>query len=204
MQNAVSIASALIALIAIFVSWRVYAYQRQQNQFALALALHRDLTTGEVAMARDVIGTIWYGDEPKRGPITYKEALTAYFTVLWCFERIRAGDRTMRAHSRRLRKCSKSTTPALKFMYDMIHWHVREWASYLEYIRDLLGERFGGEPDDKFSRVGLAELAEILEAAGYPTRDLSSHDIPGRPIGDMTTKSTALNRVPIEGGESSS
>jgi hypothetical protein len=168
MEISISLASAAFALAAIGVTWRVYSHQRTQSHFALALSLHRDLTTGEVAVARDLIGTLWYGDEPIRGSISNKQALTAYFTVLWCFERIRAGDRTMRAHSRRLRRRSEQTTPPLRFMYDMVHWHVAEWATYLDQIREMISARFGKYPDDRYSTIALKELEELLEAAGYP------------------------------------
>jgi hypothetical protein len=79
-QNAIAVASAAIASIAVIVTWRVFAHQRRHNHFALALALHRDLTTGEVASARAVIGTLWYG-EAHYGPPSAKELFTSYFTV---------------------------------------------------------------------------------------------------------------------------
>jgi hypothetical protein len=189
LQTAIAVASVIIALVATGVTWRVYTYQRRQNQLALALALHQDLTTGEVAAARDVIGTLWYADEPTRGPVTNKEVLTAYFTILWCFERIYAGDRTMRANSWWLSRSNRHTSPPLDFLHRMIHWHVREWASYIVQIRGLIRARFGRYPDDKYSRAGLTKLTLILQAAGYDMSRLKAPIRSPRVAGDIVTAS---------------
>lgn len=67
MQTIAAVVSAMITLIAVGLSWRVYTYQRTQAHFALALSLHEKLTTGEVATARDVLHPLQYGDETVRG-----------------------------------------------------------------------------------------------------------------------------------------
>jgi hypothetical protein len=170
MQEATSVVSIVIAIAAAAISWRVYTYQRLQSHFALVLALHQDLTSGEVAVARDKLGAIQYGDEATKGAVTLAEALTSYFTILWCFERLRAGERSLRSHSRRLQRDTSRTTPALLFMYDSIHWHVDEWHHHLPSLRSELHSRLGKAPDDTDSADAVTELAEILRSAGYVIR----------------------------------
>lgn len=169
MQTIAAVVSAVITLIAVGLSWRVYTYQRTQAHFALALSLHEKLTTGEVATARDVLHTLQYGDETVKGAVRVREAVVAYYTLLWAFERVYAGSVSIREHSRRLRRDrSASTTPALRFLYSMVHWHVREWNGYLPNIRLILQDRLGRAPDDALSVGALVALVASLEAAGYP------------------------------------
>ena len=158
------------------ISWRVYTYQRQQTHFQLALSLHRDLTTGEVAKARDKLGAIQHGNEDVKGPVSNADAVEAYFTVLWCFERIHAGERTLRSHSKRLQHPSKKT-PALEFLYDSIHWHVEEWSSILDDLRRELERRLEGNTlEDEDSSPKLEKLVMVMTSAGYEIRKREKAD----------------------------
>jgi hypothetical protein len=148
-------------------------FQVAENQahFQLALSLHHDLTTGEVAKARDVLGAIQHADEDVKGVVSNADAVESYFTVLWCFERIYAGEQTLRSDSNRLQD-TVQLTPALKFMYDSIHWHVDEWNYILDVIRQELESRLEGiSLDDQHSSPKLSKLVEALKSAGYEIRD---------------------------------
>ena len=65
-----------------------------------------------VAEARDMLGAIQHNDEAAKGSVSVADALVAYFAILWCFERIYAGERYLRSHSKRLQRDISKSTPA--------------------------------------------------------------------------------------------
>jgi hypothetical protein len=70
---------------------------RRSRQAALA-AVHADLTTGEVAAARDAMGTFRYTQDGGREPgrVLDEDAMRAYFVILWALER---ADNTLSCYS---------------------------------------------------------------------------------------------------------
>ncbi|TQJ22933.1 hypothetical protein FBZ33_3195 [Micromonospora sp. A202] len=77
------------------------------------------------------------------------EAVQAYFTLLWCFERIYVGHQTMGpGHPQR-------------FLAEAVRWHVLEWDREIGAAKRQLEDR-PGEIDDLHSRDGLAKLGEAL------------------------------------------
>jgi hypothetical protein len=165
MQDALATVSATVAVIAVAIAWYTHAQQRRQSHLALAIALHHDLTSGEVAAARDLLGRLIYNAETVKDVAT-EDLMAAYFTVLWCFERVSAGERSMREHNRRLADRSR-TTPPLRFLYDCIHWHVHEAHRYRNQVRSALTQRLGKAPDDALSISAVAHLVDVLNTAGY-------------------------------------
>jgi hypothetical protein len=143
----------------------------EQAHFQLALSLHHDLTTGEVAAARDKLGGIQHGNEPEKGEVSVADGIVSYFAVLWCFERIHAGEKSLRSHSRRLQDDETKITPALRCMYDSIWWHVNEWNRDHGVIHAELQRRLGKEIEDQDSVPKLHELAKILKSHKYDIED---------------------------------
>lgn len=87
--------SAALAIAAVAVALAAFQSERRRARWENARALHHDLTTGEVATARNRMGRLHYGSYTN-SPLSTAEAeteldLQAYYTVLWCFERIQAG-----------------------------------------------------------------------------------------------------------------
>ncbi len=122
----------------------VYVGQTSRVNFELARSLHSDLTSGDVARARDQLGTLMYSSTQSSN-LKGDELLVSYFTLLWCFERIYYGRESLVKSSltRRLGKAlsgavSSPTKPPLFahlvnhrsraeiFFDDAIKWHVRE------------------------------------------------------------------------------
>lgn len=113
-----SAAGAIVALGAAAYAALQTRVQHRRDDFELARALHADLTTGPVAEARDLLGTVTFTKTTPPGH-NASDVRRAYFTLLWCFERIEVGQRSMaNQHPRKL-------NPAVDFLDKLIDWHVR-------------------------------------------------------------------------------
>lgn len=88
-----------------------------------------DLTTGDVAAARHVIGTVRYGNADQLSTINRGEAIQAFFTLLWCIERTAHGYRGLRG---------AVPSDVLATTLQSIEWHVREVVRNLAVLRDPL------------------------------------------------------------------
>lgn len=133
--------------------------QHSREDFELARTLHADLTTGTVAEARDRLGTVVFSKAPPVGK-SVDDVRQAYFTLLWCFERVEGERRSIAdRHAARSLYRDKSN-PAIAFLDDVIGWHVRFWREYFDTVRNWLEQQTGAEVDDKSSRAAFERLAE--------------------------------------------
>lgn len=82
--------SAIAAVLAASVAVAVYLAQRQREDFALACQLHADLTGGEVAQAREDLGTLVH-DSERIGDDDLARLRNSYFALLWCFDGSKQG-----------------------------------------------------------------------------------------------------------------
>ena len=127
--------STVISLLALMTALAAFWMQRRQADFTLACLLHRDLTTGEVAEARDRLGTLIH-DPVRITDEDLPDVRTAYFKLLWCFERIYLGRRSIVASRMR------SGQP-LRLLDGLVAYQVDYWREQLPVIRqklELLGE----------------------------------------------------------------
>ncbi|MER5638002.1 hypothetical protein ABT095_13710 [Kitasatospora sp. NPDC002227] len=155
------IASGVGAVASVVGAWAVYRGQTRQVDFELARTLHLDLTSGEVALARDLLTTFRTGQRPY-GP----EVLAAYFTLLWCFERILQGRRSMiRSPFDRLRRSA-----AVRFLDEALAMHLASWERNLPEIRQrldaALADEYGDELRDRGLTVKFEALTRAVRAAG--------------------------------------
>ncbi|MDY0815468.1 hypothetical protein [Kitasatospora purpeofusca] len=156
-----AIASGVGALASVAGAWAVYRGQTRQVDFELARTLHLDLTSGEVALARYVLVSFRRGQHPY-GP----EVLAAYFTMLWCFERVLQGRRSMiRSPLDRVRRSSP-----VRFLDEALAMHVASWERNLPEIRrrlnEALAEAHGDELRDRGLTAKFEALARALRSAG--------------------------------------
>jgi len=150
-----------------------------QHVYELARSLHADLTTGEVGQARDRLGTVsrlyseWF-DDP--APVSFRghvdlhlpprdrsveqrvaEVRRDWFTLLWCFQRIRAADELLE-HAP---SASAGFDHPHRFLRRLIASQVRflnkESVHSRAAIRDVLGD-----PDDDDSKDAFVWLVETL------------------------------------------
>lgn len=130
--------------------------QHRREDFELARALHADLTTGPVAEARDLLGTVTFTGAAPPGHVV-DDVRRAYFTLLWSFERIDGGRSSMAERYRR----SRTKPDAVDFLDKLIDWHVRFWNSDggFNKVRHWLAHELGGAVDDKESVAAFERLA---------------------------------------------
>lgn len=151
--------SALGAIVALgaaaFAAYQARIQHRRED-FELARALHADLTTGSVAEARDLLGTVTFTGAAPPGHDA-DAVRRAYFTLLWSFERIDGGRTSMTKRHHR----SESKRDAVDFLDKLIDWHVRFWNSDSGFkrVRDWLADELGGPVDDKESFAAFERLA---------------------------------------------
>lgn len=81
--------SATAAFLAAAIAWTNFRGQL----FELARQAHIDLTTGEVAQARNVLGGVCFQESEQIPASDVEDAREAWFTVLWCFQRLAAARR---------------------------------------------------------------------------------------------------------------
>lgn len=151
LQTLAAVSSTLIALLSATVAILVFRRQRRQADFELARSLHQDLTSGDVAHARDLLATLHYpGSRVLDDPAGAEAIRSAYFTVLWSFERVHAG-----------RQVLANAPAARTFLDDLIRWHVAEWWQRLDDVKAILVAHFAGL-DDTESRRSLDQLVNLL------------------------------------------
>jgi hypothetical protein len=140
--------------------------QHRREDFEVARTLHADLTTGPVAEARDLLGAVVFTQATPAGK-SVDDVLRAHFTLLWSFERIEGGRRSMAA--RRPKKIRERTgdNPVV-FLDEVIGWHVRFWRKGFDTVREWLEQQAGAPVDDEDSRAAFERLA--LDFAQTPAQ----------------------------------
>ncbi|MFF5315655.1 hypothetical protein [Streptomyces massasporeus] len=158
------VSSTVLALAAVVVALVAFRSEHQRARFEGARALHHDLTTGEVAAARKVIGSLHYGGfGSASAPVDWSEALTSYFTLLWCFERIEAG-RT--ALVRGVVRSSDPRNEAVDYLDALVAWDVAEYACGFAVARRRFVESSAQEVSDGDSTSGFSRLLLALQERG--------------------------------------
>ncbi|MFJ9362146.1 hypothetical protein [Streptomyces mirabilis] len=140
LSTVVAVASAVIAVYAAYWARRSARGTFAHTAYELARTLHTDLTTGPPAQARDVLehfrsGTRYHEPGPDGLPPATgtQEVLEAYFTLLWCFERILIGRRSLTGQ-----QAWNDTSPAVAFLDDLLAWHLKRWAERWPTVRSAL------------------------------------------------------------------
>lgn len=151
------VVTLVISIGSLCASIAVFYWQRRHGHFDLARILHADLTGGEVAKARDVLGTLVHAPGSIRDD-GLPEARTAYFTLLWCFEGIYAGRRAIQDGGTASRR-------PLRFLDRLISNQLVYWSANLPRVRGELERRLG-PIDDEQSRWAFEELKRAV----LPTR----------------------------------
>lgn len=170
------VSSTMLALAAVVVALLAFRSERRRARFEGARALHHDLTTGEVAAARKIIGSLHYGDpDSASSAVDWSHALTSYFTLLWCFERIEAGRTALVrgvVHGAR-------RDEAVDYLDALVAWHVAEYACGFSVARRKLAEGFGEEISDGQSAFGFGRLLLALQGSGAVDHAYRAGPCPG-------------------------
>jgi hypothetical protein len=169
------VASTVLALAAVSIALVAYRSERRRARFESARALHDGLTTGEVAAARAITGYLHYG-EFNGDSHDVTAGLNAYFTLLWCFERIEAGRTALLRDS--LRGGAKGDE-AVQYLDSLVAWHVAEYACGLATARRKLAEAASREVSDPKSVVAFGRLLRALQDGGLVDRPYRAGACPG-------------------------
>ena len=145
--------AGLTAVAAVLVAVMVYVGQSRRTDFEIARTLHLDLTSRQVARARELLGTLRYGSTGEISVLDPKETLTAYFTLLWCFKRFLYGRRALSKG-----KLLRRRTSAVRFLDDALAWHLVEWKVGAGVAKARLTSLLGHDVDDDDSRQALTAL----------------------------------------------
>lgn len=155
-----------------------------QQLYELARSVHADLTTGEVAAARDRLGALarnrqrlWHEGGPPQAvlwgniqialagrgedaAVRIGQARQDWFTLLWCFQRVHA------AHTLLAQAPSEATDEdqnPLAFLEDLVRRQVQFLnASEAVHARAALEELLAAPVDDHDSALAFRELAKRL------------------------------------------
>lgn len=119
--------AAIGSAVAAFISWMTAHTGLKTSRRQHSAALLADLTTGEVAVARDRIGSWLYGDHQQHSPIGDPQLIQAYYVVAWALERPAVGRTALGA----MRLGDKE---ALKELDARVLWHVREQGQNLRFL----------------------------------------------------------------------
>ena len=110
------VSSVVIGVVGVFAAAKISRHQFRQT----GLALLQDLTTGEVAVARNFIGTYMYGDDGQIAHMTTSDLVREYYVLLWGIERNAEGYRAL----------SKSRQPRIAREFRAsVNWHVVDTAA---------------------------------------------------------------------------
>jgi hypothetical protein len=153
-----AVVSSLVAVGAVGYTMVQTRFQYRREDFELARALHADLTTGAVADARNTLAIV---SESKRGyvrKIDINRITDAYFTLLWCFERVYSGRQSMA--NRRAR--GRGTPDAVAFLDELVAWHVARWWEALADAQREIRVRTRNAIDDRLVRAGYEQLFLVL------------------------------------------
>ena len=157
MSTATAVASMAVAIVALGYTW---AQERRDVKRALS-AMHADLTSGEVAHARDVVGDLRFGVVAK-GRMTCakknrgREEIRAYFTLIWAVERV---DNAL----------SMYTTRRTLRLEHYVKWNLDELTRNIVWLRQAHGSRLGISDQDAWSsftnRLTSRSVKESVERA---------------------------------------
>ncbi|MEY9929003.1 hypothetical protein ABH926_003643 [Catenulispora sp. GP43] len=153
-NDAISVVSAVAAVGAVIYAARQARVQHRREDFELARSLHADLTSGLVAEARNILSAV---PEKRRGfdrQLDIVQIANAYFTLLWCFERVYSGRQSIARRDR--------TPDAVVFLDSLVTWHVARWWGAFADVRREIGDQTKGAINDQYARVGYERLFLVL------------------------------------------
>jgi hypothetical protein len=141
-----SLIFGIIAMITSIVALVISIKSTERDGYTVALSLLTDLTTNEVAKARDGIGTLRYGAREGIIAMDYSRIIKDYYTLEWALERTNYALKGIRMTSSNIQQ---SLTDAIK-------WHCIEILTAISIVRKADGRIF----NDAESMKQLQQIAE--------------------------------------------
>ncbi|GAJ81478.1 hypothetical protein NBRGN_038_01490 [Nocardia brasiliensis NBRC 14402] len=162
--------SAVVSLAGAGLTWRNARGVKLHAGYELARSLYGTLVSAQMCEVRDALEA--YRRAAQRSRRDAKDILPSYFALLWCFEGILVGRRSL------VRQWKlNGTGPAVTYLDDAIRWHLREWVKRWPQLRGLITEHVR-DLDDQHSLRSLIELAVDVLGEGAEMESLRSQ-LPG-------------------------
>ncbi len=168
-QLSLGVVAGLIAFATVVVARQGLASQRrlEASEFRRAgTAVLEGLTTGEVAAARDVLGTLRYGDPAQIARLDRPEVIRAYYTITWALERAALG-------RVQVREVGAARPEIVHELDRSLRWHTVELVTNLALVRSVFADI-----SDEDAWSALAGHAERLGVdAASVAGDLSPSEV---------------------------
>jgi len=187
-----AIVTVLLSVVSVLVSVLAWRQARAANEIAinvahreireLAFGMHRDLTTGEVAEARNCLGTWRYGTAEQRRAVTDSQLIQAFYIVLWCLERMANGEQILRQQQGVLTRLSAKrgdadgTRDLHRQSMEHLRWHLRENVGNLVAVRTVTSM------DDAAAWSSLCSAADALGCSDLLTLPEPAGSGAGSPV----------------------
>ncbi|MFF0000733.1 hypothetical protein [Streptomyces avermitilis] len=174
-----SVASAALALAAIAIAVRVHRTEHRRSRFETARSLLQELNSGETATVRQYIARLHYGHHDLgpnlSDPSQVESYFAAYYTMLWCFERVEAGRTSLVLGGRGVGRDS-----VVEYLDSRLAWHVAEFACAIPQARAKLATAMlDGAVKDRDSVGGFLRLLSDLQARGIVDQAYMPRSCPG-------------------------
>ena len=178
-----SVASATLALAAIAIAVRTHQTEHRRSRFETARSLLQELNSGETVAVRHNIAPLHYGHQHGIIPDLSDENqvrlyFAAYYTMLWCFERVEAGRTSLIAG-----RLGRGHDPVIEYLDKRLAWHVAEFACAFPKAREQLATTaLDGAVKDRDSVKGFLRLLSALQARGLVDQVFASGSCPGSAV----------------------
>lgn len=175
-----SVASVVLALAAIAIAVRAHQTEHRRSRFETARSLLQELNSGETVAVRHNMARLHYGHQHEQtpdlsDPSEVRLHFGAYYTMLWCFERIEAGRTSLVAGRRRYGR-----DPVIQYLDSRLAWHVAEFACAFSTARArLAATATDGTVKDRDSVQGFLRLLSALQQRGLVAEVFASASCPG-------------------------
>ena len=116
------LAATVISIAAFVQSARV----AKRESYGAARDILTDLTTGEIAHARDVIGILRHGGEAAWKGLDYSDVINQYYVLEWALERAGYGFQGLRPAGHQVQDSMRKA----------IRWHINELLTALTLLHD--------------------------------------------------------------------
>lgn len=162
-----SLGTSIVALgVSGVAAWTALSVAKRQAH-ELGRALLHDLTSGEVAAARNRIGTFMYGPRTSVRELTEATMVRDYYTLLWCIERAGAGQQALRGWT--------AKNASEDFM-NRVRWHAQEIATNASLLHSVFDDYDDAEAWAAFLRsarvLAFEPMTDTKLAEGVEVRQL--------------------------------
>ena len=175
---------AMVVSIAAFVQAQRVA---KRESYVVAREILFDLTSGEVGRARDVLGTLRYGDEGGWQALSYSDVINRYYILEWALERAGFGLKGLRPAGHQVEDAMRQT----------IRWHIDELSSTLWLLRAAF-RTFDRDMVDDEAQQHLNATIKLVAATPATPSDQDTEVMAdklkylrGMPHGGLDTKNDA-------------